>query len=123
MQVNVSTRHGQLQNGDQELITEKVERLRRLFDRINAIDVTVDLQDKPVLEIVVSAEGVDDVVGRADANTVIAALDTAIPKVEHQLRRIKDKKTEHRKSDPRKSEPPAAMAPPVDPEGDEESIS
>lgn len=108
MQVNVSTRHGQLQNGDQALITEKVERLRRLFDRINAIDVTVDMQDKPIVEIVVSAEGCDDIVGHADANTVIAALDTAIPKVEHQLRRIKEKRTEHRKTDARSAAPPEA---------------
>ena len=96
MQVNVSARHGQLQNGDQELISEKCERLRRLYDRINAIDVTVDLKDKPNVEIVVSAEGTDDIVGHAESTTVVAALDTAIPKVEHQLRRIKEKKTEHR---------------------------
>lgn len=96
MQVNVSARHGELQNGDQELITEKTERLRRLFDRINAIDVTVDLADTPNVEIVVSAEGCDDLVAHAEASTVVAALDTAIPKIEHQLRRVKEKKTEHR---------------------------
>ncbi|MEM9825259.1 MAG: ribosome-associated translation inhibitor RaiA [Planctomycetota bacterium] len=114
MQVNVSTRHGQLQNGDQELITEKVERLRRLLDRINAIDVTVDLQDKPIVEIVVSAERSDDIVASADATTVIAALDMAIPKVEHQLRRIKEKRTEHRKTDAR-----VAATPPLPPETDD----
>jgi putative sigma-54 modulation protein len=102
MQVNVSARHGHLQPGDQELITEKVERLRRLFDRVNAIDVTVDLkqQSKPMVEIVVSAERVDDCVATAEATTVMAALDLVIPKVEQQLRRIKEKKTEHhRKTD------------------------
>lgn len=96
MQVNVSARHGELQNGDQGLIVEKTERLRRLYDRVNSIDVTVDLKDKPNVEIVVSAEGTDDLVGHAEANTVLAALDLAIPKVEHQLRRVKEKKTEHR---------------------------
>lgn len=101
MQVNVSARHGQLQPGDQPLITEKAERLRRLYDRVNAIEVTVDLkqQSKPMVEIVVSVEGSDDCVGHAESTTVMAALDTAIPKVEHQLRRLKEKKTEHRKSD------------------------
>ena len=44
MQVNVSARHGSLQPGDQELLVEKAEKLRRLFDRINAIEVTVDVE-------------------------------------------------------------------------------
>jgi putative sigma-54 modulation protein len=106
MQVNVSARHGQLQPGDQELITEKVERLRRLYDRVNAIVVTVDLkqQNKPMVEIVVSAEGADDCVGSAEATTVLAALDMAIPKVEQQLRRIKEKKTEHHRKNDKASE-------------------
>lgn len=98
MQVNVSARHGSLQAGDQELIVEKVEKLRRLFDRVNAIEVTVDLKqlDQPSVEIQVSAEHADDSVATAESTTVIAALDLAIPKVEQQLRRLKDKKTGHR---------------------------
>ena len=98
MQVNVSARHGSLQPGDQELLVEKAEKLRRLYDRVNAIEVTVDLKqlEKPSVEIQVSAEHADDCVATAEASTVIAALDTAIPKVEQQLRRLKEKKTGHR---------------------------
>lgn len=98
MQVSVSARHGSLQPGDQQLIEEKVEKLRRLYDRVNAIEVTVDLErlDNPSVEICVSAELADDSVARADATTVIAALDLAIPKIEQQLRRLKEKKTGHR---------------------------
>ena len=49
MQVNISTRHGHLQGEDQQIIAAKVEKLRRFFDRINAIEVTVDLEklDRP----------------------------------------------------------------------------
>ena len=98
MQVNVSARHGSLQPGDQELIVEKAEKLRRLYDRINAIQVTVDLKqlDKPEIEIKVSAEHADDCVATAESTTVISAMDVVIPKVEQQLRRLKDKKTGHR---------------------------
>ncbi len=98
MQVNVSARHGNLQPGDQELIVEKADNLRRLYDRINAIDVTVDLQQlgKPAVEIQVSAEHADDCVATGESTTVISAMDVAIPKVEQQLRRLKDKKTGHR---------------------------
>ncbi len=70
MQVNVSARHGSLQPGDQELIVEKADKLRRLYDRINAIEVTVDLKqlDKPSVEIKVSAEHADDCVGNGRIN-------------------------------------------------------
>ena len=98
MQVNISARHGSLQPGDHDLIVEKTEKLRRLYDRINAIDVTVDLEhlDQPTVEIQVSAEHADDCFATADSTTVIAALDVVLPKVEGQLRRLKEKKTGHR---------------------------
>jgi putative sigma-54 modulation protein len=98
MQISISVRHGDLQPGDQQLIEEKVERLRRLFDRVNAIEVIIDMKqiDNPMVEIMVSAEHAADCVASADATTVIAALDLAIPKVEQQLRRAKEKITGHR---------------------------
>lgn len=115
MQVNISTRHGSLQPGDQELITEKTEKLRRLYDRINAINVTIDLKqlDKPAVEIQVSAEHADDCVAKADASTVISALDVAIPKVEQQLRRLKEKKTGHRATGLKHMESPAIVDPAI----------
>ena len=98
MQVSVSARHGNLQPGDQELIQEKASKLRRLYDRVNAIEVTVDLEhtEKPAVEIQVSIEHAGECVATAEATTVIAALDMAIPKAEQQLRKIKEKKTGHR---------------------------
>ncbi len=98
MQIRVSIRHGHLQAGDQQLIEEKVEKLRRLFDRVNAIEVIVDMEhiDSPTVELVVSAEHAADCVATAEATTVLGALDLAIPKLEQQLRRTKEKMTEHR---------------------------
>ncbi|MEM6365616.1 MAG: ribosome-associated translation inhibitor RaiA [Planctomycetota bacterium] len=98
MQVNVSARHGSLQPGDQALVEEKALKLRRLYDRVNAIDVTIDLEhlDKPHVEIQVSVEHAEDLVAHAEATTVVAALDAAIPKAEQQLRKLKERKTGHR---------------------------
>lgn len=98
MQISISVRHGEMQHGDQPLIEEKVEKLRRLFDRINAIEVIIDMKqlDNPSVELKVSAEHAADCVASADATTVLGALDLAIPKIEHQLRRIKEKVTGHR---------------------------
>ncbi|MFM2003400.1 MAG: hypothetical protein RI963_2826 [Planctomycetota bacterium] len=98
MQTSISVRHGDLQPGDQPLIEEKVAKLRRLFDRISAIEVIIDLKqlDRPWVEIKVSAEHASTCVASAEATTVISALDLALPKVEQQLRKTKEKLTGHR---------------------------
>lgn len=98
MQTSISVRHGELQPGDQPLIEEKVAKLRRLFDRINAIEVIIDLKqlDHPWVEIKVSAEHSNDCVASSDSTTVMSALDLALPKIEQQLRKAKDKLTGHR---------------------------
>ena len=98
MQVNVSARHGSVSAHDQDVIREKAEKVRRLFDRVNAIQVIVDFQHqgKPEVEINVSAEHAQDFVASADATTVISALDSAIQKVEQQLRKHKEKLTGHK---------------------------
>lgn len=98
MQISVSVRHGEMQPGDQPLIEEKVEKLRRLFDRVNAIEVVIDMKqlDNPTVELRVSAEHAADCLASAEATTVLAALDLAIPKIEQQLRRAKEKMTGHR---------------------------
>jgi putative sigma-54 modulation protein len=98
VQVNVSARHGSLSSHDQEVIKEKAERVRRLFDRVNAIEVTVDFQhqESPHVEINVSAEHTQDFVASATAPTVISALDATIQKIEQQLRRHKEKLTHHK---------------------------
>ena len=93
MQVNISVRHGHLSAGTQEKITDKVEKLRRLFDRVTAIQVTVDLEheESPSVEVQVSVEHSADFVAREKAANVFAALDGTIHKIEQQLRKHKEK--------------------------------
>jgi putative sigma-54 modulation protein len=95
VQVNVSARHGHLKPEDQAIILEKAGKVRRLFDRINAIEVTVDMEhsDKPTVEINVSAEHAPDFVATAQAPSILAALDMTIGKVEQQIRKHKEKVT------------------------------
>lgn len=98
MQVNVSARHGTISGHDQQVIREKADKVRRIFDRVNAIGVTVDFQhqDQPSVEINVTAEHAPEFVASSSANTVISALDAAIQKVEQQLRKHKEKTTGHK---------------------------
>jgi putative sigma-54 modulation protein len=112
VQTTISARHGHLSPGTQARISEKVEALRKFFDRLTALSVTVDLEheDRPILEIRARAEHHDEFVAIAEAHTVFAALDGAIEKMENQLRRFKERLKEHRAVGHKHLEPPT---PPV----------
>jgi putative sigma-54 modulation protein len=98
VQINFSVRHGQIGSNAQHTITEKVERVRKFYDRITAIHVTIDLKnsDKPDVELVVKAEHHDDFVSHANADTLLNSVDAVVHKMEMQLRKHKEKITEHR---------------------------
>lgn len=100
VQINVSARHGTLGGPDSKSIREKAEKLQRFHDRINAISVTVDFQhqDKPSLEIIVTAEHAPEFVASANASTVMGAMDAVMGKIEQQLRKHKEKLTGHKAS-------------------------
>ena len=110
MQISISARHGHLSPGTQEKITEKVENVRKYFDRITAIQVTVDLErrDEPSVELRIAAEHHDEFVAIDRAETVLAALDSVLEKMESQLRKFKEKLKEHRATGHKHLEPPPA---------------
>jgi putative sigma-54 modulation protein len=93
VQVNISARHGNLSPATQEKISEKVERLKRFFDRLTSIQVTVDLKHRESVEVElkVSAEHTRDFVATEAATELFAALDRVVRKIEQQLRKHKEK--------------------------------
>ena len=93
MQINVTTRHGHLNEATQEKITTKAEKLLKFFDRLTAIEVVVDLKDshKPRVDVNVNAEHKHDFVSHDQGDNLIAVADSALHKMEQQLRRYKDK--------------------------------
>ena len=98
MQINISTRHGQLAQETKDKINSKLQRLVRFHERMTAVDVTVDLEheDEAHVEIRVSVERAKGFVARTKGPELMGALDGAIHKLEEQLRRHKDKLVEHR---------------------------
>ncbi|MCR9120041.1 MAG: ribosome-associated translation inhibitor RaiA [bacterium] len=98
MLINVSARHGDLHPDAQAKIKSKVAKLPRFFDRLTEVEVTVDLKniEQPKLEIRASAEGHDDFVSTSEGKNIPAALDGAMDKMERQLRKHKEKLTQHR---------------------------
>ena len=98
MQINISTRHGQLAQETKDKINSKLQRLVRFHERMTAVDVTVDLEheDEAHVEIRVSVERAKRFVARTKGPELMGALEGAIHKLEEQLRRHKDKLVEHR---------------------------
>ncbi len=93
MQISISARHGHVSEATQAKVRAKVEKLARIFERLTSIEVTLDLEhsDNPEVEILVSAEHKHDFVAREKAPELMAALDGALPKIEQQLRKYKEK--------------------------------
>lgn len=93
MQVNISARHGHLSDATRSKIAAKVEKLERLFERLSAIEVTVDLEHEqnPTVDVRVSAEHKHDFVAAEQSTNLMAALDGVIHKLEGQLRKYKEK--------------------------------
>lgn len=98
MQIKISCRHGHLSEETQQLMREKVERIQKFHDRLTSIVVTADMEhrEKPKVELIVTAEHHSEFVATDTAETILTALDSTIHKVEMQLKKHKEKITEHR---------------------------
>ncbi|MEO1991867.1 MAG: ribosome-associated translation inhibitor RaiA [Pirellulales bacterium] len=101
MQINVSARHGHLSPASQSKISSKVSRLQRYFDRLTALDVTVDLENTqlPMVEIIAKAEHFHDMVSHETSPQLWRSVDGAVQKLEQQLRKHKEKVRSHKNAE------------------------
>ena len=106
MEVSISTRHGEISESTHDKIEQKVQRLPRFYERTTGIEVIVDLKkpELPEVEIKVSAEESDDFFAADTGNNILTALDAVIQKLERQLRKHKEKLTNHRGKSHKSSE-------------------
>lgn len=105
MEVKIIAKHGELADSIQETMKEKVSKLPRFFERTTGIEVIADMShSEPELEIIVSAEGTNDFFAKDSGTNVIVALDKTISKIEQQLKKHKEKLTEHRKHTPKSTD-------------------
>jgi len=107
VQIQVSTRHGQLSEATQQKISAKVEKLTRIFERLTAIAVVIDLTDeaKPKVDLQVAAEHKHDFVAHEQSDNLMASVDGVVHRMEQQLRKYKEKvQDRHRSGEPRRQE-------------------
>ena len=101
VQVAITCRHGNIKPDVNEYITRKSEKLLTYFERVTAIQVTVDFGGERVeTEILVDAEHKHNLVSRDVGEDVLATFDGALQKMEQQLRKYKEKLQDHRRDRP-----------------------
>lgn len=102
MQVKISVRHGKMNDEHQQEIRERAEQLLQYFDRLNFIEVTVDLHQQRTdgarkVEIVATAEHKQEFVAQAENEDTMAAFVIAADKVKQQIKHYKEKLQDHRR--------------------------
>jgi len=92
VQINISTRHGQISDETHARVLGKLEKLPRLYERLGAVEVTIDLEHRnaPSVDLRVAAMH-REFVATGQAAELLAAIDGVVEKLEQQLRRHKDK--------------------------------
>lgn len=98
MQVAITCRHGSVGATTQEYMSRKAEKLLTYFDRLTAISITVDFTNGSCsVEILVDAEHRHDLVATETNDDATTAFDLALHKMEHQLRKYKEKIQDHKR--------------------------
>jgi len=102
--IELTSRHGGVAEDVRQLIEQKARKLTHIFERVTAIQVTVDMDPRLGVEIVVDAEGSDKFVAHAAAqdssSDALTAFELSLHKVEGQLRRHKQRLQDHRREIP-----------------------
>jgi putative sigma-54 modulation protein len=99
VQVAITSRHGTLQPTTHDYVVQKAEKLLTYFDRVTAIQVTFDFANgKSAVEILVDAEHKHNFVATDAADDAAVAFDAALHKMEHQIKKYKEKIQDHRRT-------------------------
>ena len=116
MQIEISTRHGHVSEQTQAKITTKLEKLTRFFDRISAIEVTIDLEHReaPSVDLRLSAKHKHDFVATSQSDNVMAAIDNVVEKMEQHLRKHKEKVQERHRGSGHRQPRASSQAEPED---------
>jgi putative sigma-54 modulation protein len=99
--VAITCRHGDINEEIRDYVTQKADKLLNYFERVTAIEVTIDFENERVMvEIIVDAEHKHDFVASDSGDEVRTTFDRTLHKMEQQIRRYKEKLHDHRRDKP-----------------------
>jgi len=118
--IQVFAHHMHLTDETHQRVTQKAEHIRRIFDGVLTVHVTLDAEkERRLVEIVANVSHGAPVVARATTQNLNEAIELAFDKVEAQLRKHKDKIRDRRVREHVGVEPPAADEPEPEADSDE----
>ncbi len=101
MQVAITCRHGHISDDIQKYISSKAEKLLTYFERVTAIEVTVNFENGQVkVEVLVNTEHRHNFVASDLGTDVVVTFDRALHKMEQQIKKYKQKIQDHRRDRP-----------------------
>ncbi len=104
MQIIVTGRHMGVSAALKAYCTQKAERLSRFLDRIQTVEIVLDVKDgMHTVEVIVRVAGYQPFVASERHEDAFAAVDLLMDKIEEQVRRYKER-CRNRKHPPRGGE-------------------
>ena len=95
MQINITGHHVEVTPALRAYVTEKMQKLARHFDKVNSINVILNVEKlQQQAEATVSAAG-RTIFAAESAMDMYASIDKLVDKLDRQVRRYKDRITDH----------------------------
>ena len=95
MQINITGHHVEVTPALRAYVTEKMQKLARHFDQVNSINVILNVEKlQQQAEATVSAAG-RTIFAAESAMDMYASIDKLVDKLDRQVRRHKDRITDH----------------------------
>lgn len=99
MQINLSGHHVEITTALREYVNSKMERLERHFDQVTDIHVVLDVEKlRHKAEATMHISG-GDIFADAVEENMYAAIDALVDKLDRQLKKHKEKTTDHHRSE------------------------
>lgn len=100
MQINITGHHVEVTPALRAYVTEKMQKLARHFDQVNSINVILNVEKlQQQAEATVTAAG-RTLFATASDMDMYASIDGLVDKLDRQVRRYKDRITNHHSSRP-----------------------
>lgn len=99
MQINLTTRHMETTDAIRDYVHDKLELHFAEFPRVEFVHAILDVEKhRQIAEIVVQGNNHIRVESRVEDTDMYAAIDKSIDKVSRQLRKLRDKMTDHHRN-------------------------
>ena len=99
MQIIVSGHHVEITEAMQNYVENKMERLERHFDQVTNINVILSVEKlRQKAEATIHITG-NDVFANVENENMYAAIDALVDKLDRQLKKHKEKSTDHHRSE------------------------